>query len=63
MTEEGKKKLKIYGIAPPSRNNIILCPLCNSKEVKIISEFGSTACKSLYQCQDCKEPFDYFKCH
>jgi ring-1,2-phenylacetyl-CoA epoxidase subunit PaaD len=63
MTEAGKQKLQQYGIAPPSRNNIILCPQCKSNNVNLISEFGSTACKSLYQCQDCKEPFDYFKCH
>jgi ring-1,2-phenylacetyl-CoA epoxidase subunit PaaD len=63
MTEAGKQKLQKYGIAPPSRNNIILCPQCKSNNVNVISEFGSTACKSLYQCQDCKEPFDYFKCH
>ncbi len=41
----------------------IQCPQCNSTNTKLISEFGSTACKSLYQCNDCKEPFDYFKCH
>ncbi len=63
MTEIGKEKLQAYGIAPPNRNNIINCPQCKSSNVKVISEFGSTACKSLYQCQDCKEPFDYFKCH
>ena len=39
------------------------CPLCNSINTRLISEFGSTACKALYQCNDCKEPFDYFKCH
>jgi len=41
----------------------IQCPQCNSTNTRLISEFGSTACKSLYQCNDCKEPFDYFKCH
>ncbi|MFT5601041.1 MAG: ring-1,2-phenylacetyl-CoA epoxidase subunit PaaD, partial [Flavobacteriales bacterium] len=40
----------------------ITCPQCKSTETKMISQFGSTACKALYQCQDCKEPFDYFKC-
>jgi ring-1,2-phenylacetyl-CoA epoxidase subunit PaaD len=39
------------------------CPQCHSKNTKLLSQFGSTACKALYQCQDCKEPFDYFKCH
>jgi len=39
------------------------CPQCRSKNTKLLSQFGSTACKALYQCKDCKEPFDYFKCH
>jgi len=39
------------------------CPQCHSKNTKLLSQFGSTACKALYQCNDCKEPFDYFKCH
>ncbi len=68
MTEEGKRKLKEYGIAAPNKNfdipvDGVECPLCNSTNTKLLSEFGSTACKALYQCQDCKEPFDYFKCH
>lgn len=68
MTEEGKQKLKQYGIAAPNKNFTIPadgveCPQCNSTKTKLISEFGSTACKALYQCSDCKEPFDYFKCH
>lgn len=69
MTDDGKKKLKEYGIAPPWSNAsadqipIIECPQCNSINTKLISQFGSTACKALYQCNDCKEPFDYFKCH
>ena len=68
MTEEGKRKLKKYGIAPPNKKftipvNGVQCPLCNSINTKLLSEFGSTACKALYQCNDCKEPFDYFKCH
>ena len=74
MSEEGKRKLKQYGIAPPNpkqhvcnsnlfAEEIIQCPHCNSYHTHRISEFGSTACKSLYQCDDCKEPFDYFKCH
>lgn len=69
MSEEGKQKLKEYGIAPPKGHagsvaeDGIECPQCHSINTKLLSEFGSTACKSLYQCQDCKEPFDYFKCH
>ena len=68
MSEEGKRKLKEYGIAAPDKKFIIAgdgieCPLCNSTNTRLISEFGSTACKALYQCCDCKEPFDYFKCH
>ena len=65
MTEEGKKKLLQYGIVPPKNfeNQIIVCPQCKSEHTKLVSEFGSTACKSLYKCEDCLEPFDYFKCH
>ena len=75
MSEEGKRKLKEYGIAPPNprqqvcNNDLfapheaVQCPQCNSYHTHRISEFGSTACKALYQCDDCKEPFDYFKCH
>lgn len=65
MTEEGKQKLKEYGIAPPNPTNPenIECPQCGSKNTQLLSEFGSTACKSLFKCNDCLEPFDYFKCH
>ncbi len=72
MTESGKEKLKSYGIAPPAsktfdknylENLVVECPLCHSKNTRLISQFGSTACKALYQCNNCKEPFDYFKCH
>ena len=75
MSEEGKRKLKEYGIAPPNPKQqvcndklfaeaeAVQCPHCNSYRTNRISEFGSTACKALYQCIDCKEPFDYFKCH
>ena len=68
MTPSGREKLREYGIAPPVSTACgrsagqIGCPQCNSTSVKLISEFGSTACKALYQCQDCREPFDYFKC-
>jgi ring-1,2-phenylacetyl-CoA epoxidase subunit PaaD len=68
MSEEGKKKLKEYGIAAPDKRFSIAtdgveCPLCSSTNTRLVSEFGSTACKALYQCKTCKEPFDYFKCH
>lgn len=75
MSEAGKKKLKEYGIAPPNprqqvcNNDLfapdeaVQCPHCESYHTNRISEFGSTACKALYKCLDCKEPFDYFKCH
>jgi ring-1,2-phenylacetyl-CoA epoxidase subunit PaaD len=75
MTEPGKQKLREYGIAPPNvkqqvcnpgefeAEEAVQCPHCNSYHTKRVSEFGSTACKSLYQCLDCREPFDYFKCH
>lgn len=72
ITEEGKQKLKEYGIAPPE-NEIdksvlfaeptkVTCPRCDSKNTRMVSQFGSTACKAQYQCNDCLEPFDYFKC-
>ncbi len=70
MSDAGKQKLKEYGIAPPQTRSDwpgltgnIECPQCHSTNTRLISEFGSTACKALYQCNNCKEPFDYFKCH
>jgi ring-1,2-phenylacetyl-CoA epoxidase subunit PaaD len=73
MSEEGKQKLKEYGIAPPAGKARIYamleedrpksCPRCNTENVKILSHFGSTPCKALYQCNECLETFDYFKCH
>jgi len=72
ITEKGKEKLTAYGIAPPAaktfdknylENLVVKCPQCHSLNTKLISEFGSTPCKALYQCNGCKEPFDYFKCH
>ena len=72
ITEEGRAKLKEFGIAPPvgSSNSkmalfgetVVTCPRCNSHSTSKISEFGSTACKAHYKCNDCLEPFDYFKC-
>jgi ring-1,2-phenylacetyl-CoA epoxidase subunit PaaD len=74
MTEAGKAKLQEYGIAPPSGNSragghsgpirlslAVKCPQCNSLNTRELTRFGSTSCKALYVCQDCKEPFDYFK--
>jgi ring-1,2-phenylacetyl-CoA epoxidase subunit PaaD len=75
MSEEGKKKLKAFGIAPPNPKQVVCepelfaeeeaiqCPHCDSYHTQRISEFGSTACKALYKCNNCQEPFDYFKCH
>lgn len=74
MSEEGRRKLKAFGIAPPNpkqqfctsemfRQEAVQCPRCNSYHTELISQFGSTACKALYRCLDCKEAFDYFKCH
>mgnify|MGYP005994387289 FL=1 len=74
LSEEAKKKLQDYGIAPPEQKTTdknallvddrksVTCPQCKSTNSKMISQFGSTACKSLYQCNNCMEPFDYFKC-
>ncbi|HYC40528.1 MAG TPA: 1,2-phenylacetyl-CoA epoxidase subunit PaaD [Chitinophagaceae bacterium] len=75
MTDEGKLRLKEYGIAPPGaraqvcdhglfgREEAIPCPRCDSYRTRLVSRFSSTACKALYACNDCGEPFDYFKCH
>jgi ring-1,2-phenylacetyl-CoA epoxidase subunit PaaD len=75
MSDAGKQKLKAYGIAAPNHKQqvctpdafaeeeAIQCPRCNSYHTRLVSQFGSTACKALHQCEDCKEPFDYFKCH
>ena len=74
MTEEGKRKLKEFGIAPPNpkqqfcsqemfQQEAVQCPHCNSFHTGLISQFGSTACKAMYRCHDCQEAFDYFKCH
>jgi len=73
MTAQGRKKLREYGIAPPQKSveghcavlspgTVVACPQCGSEETECISEFGSTACKALYRCLACAEPFDYFKC-
>jgi ring-1,2-phenylacetyl-CoA epoxidase subunit PaaD len=62
ISAEGRQQLFDYGIAPPSVEKIIICPQCSSKNTQLLSQFGSTACKALYKCNDCLEPFDYFKC-
>ena len=76
MTEHAKKKLKEYGIAPPEKTTgdddfltslknsqkIVPCPYCDSVNTELQSEFGSTACKSQYYCNDCDQPFEHFKC-
>jgi len=56
-----REKLRRYGIAPPAADNDPSCPRCGSDSVKQISEFGSTACKALFQCRSCDELFDHFK--
>ena len=66
MSDEAQRKLRDYGIAPPGGGRgeeavEVLCPRCESSEVRRLSEFGSTACKALYQCSACGEPFDHFK--
>ena len=72
MSEDGRKKLREYGIAPPSAASSrralfgveeVACPQCGSEKTEVLSEFGSTSCKALWRCKSCREPFDYFKCH
>jgi ring-1,2-phenylacetyl-CoA epoxidase subunit PaaD len=75
MSDAGREKLRAYGIAPPNPRQVVCdtrmfseeesvqCPHCLSHHTTLVSRFGSTACKALYRCEDCKEPFDYFKCH
>ena len=72
MSEDGRRKLRDYGIAPPqpasSRRALfgvqeVACPQCGSVNTELMSEFGSTSCKALWRCKSCREPFDYFKCH
>ena len=72
MTDEGRRKLQEYGIAPPQRGagrralfgiDEVSCPNCGSANTAMLSEFGSTSCKALWRCLACREPFDYFKCH
>lgn len=72
ISENGKRKLREYGIAPPENEPdknvlfadpvVVPCPKCSSNDTRLISQFGSTACKAHYQCNACLEPFEYFKC-
>ncbi len=75
MSERGREALRAYGIAPPTEKAVdvsgimrrseppVPCPQCNSARTRLISQFGSTACKALYRCNACGEPFDHFKTH
>ncbi len=72
MSEDGRRKLREYGIAPPVRGSgrralfgalEVACPQCGSVDTELLAEFGSTSCKALRRCKSCREPFDYFKCH
>lgn len=65
ITEQGRAKLKAYGIAPPilAGTHAVECPQCGSVETQEVSRFGSTPCKAQWRCRDCLEPFDLFKCH
>jgi ring-1,2-phenylacetyl-CoA epoxidase subunit PaaD len=72
ISEEGRRKLRAYGIAPPQATSsrralfgeqAVACPQCSSGNTELLSEFGSTSCKALWRCKACREPFDYFKCH
>lgn len=73
ISEEGLRKMEKYGIARPLSEShdkdallggkkLVQCPQCNSTNTHLVSQFGSTPCKALFKCDDCHEPFDYFKC-
>ena len=73
ITEDGRRKLEEYGIAPPltaeldkmallDEKKVVKCTNCGSTNTKLVSQFGSTPCKALFKCEECLEPFDYFKC-
>ena len=73
ISEKGREKLRAYGIVPPVEGTAacgigalkspdIACPRCGSKDTRLVSQFGSTPCKASWACNDCREPFDYFKC-
>lgn len=73
ISEEGLQKMEAYGIARPLSEShdkaallggekLVKCPQCGSTHTHLVSQFGSTPCKALFKCDDCHEPFDYFKC-
>ncbi len=71
ISEKGREKMLAYGVVPPQTGTActsnspapeVKCPRCNSENTKLVSQFGSTPCKSSYCCKECLEPFDYFKC-
>ena len=72
ISDEGRVKLRQYGIAPPEKGGgkrallrgerTVACPRCGATATELVSEFGSTACKASYRCSECLEPFEYFKC-
>lgn len=73
ISEEGLQKMEAYGIARPLSEShdkaallggqkLVKCPQCGSTKTHLVSQFGSTPCKALFKCDDCHEPFDYFKC-
>lgn len=73
LNQDARNKLQAYGIAPPEESTTdksfltgksrhVMCPRCKSRNTVMVSQFGSTACKALYKCNDCLEAFDYFKC-
>lgn len=72
ITPAGREKLRAYGIAPPEGSasktallgdtKSVSCPRCGTRKTSLVSEFGSTACKASWKCDECLEPFEYFKC-
>ena len=74
MSEDGRRKLEAYGIAPPARRASgpvavtlgpprLTCPQCGSGDTEELTRFSSTSCKSMWRCRSCREPFDHFKSH
>lgn len=63
ISEQGKERLRDYGIAPPELTKAATCPQCGSTDTAEVSRFGSTPCKAQWRCKNCLEPFDRFKCH
>lgn len=63
LCADGGQPFNIHGLLDPARRATVPCPLCGSPRTRLLSRFGSTACKALYQCCSCLEPFDYFKPH